>query len=60
LYEYRKAMRGKCGPEYEGVVGRWRKPHSEGFNDFFSSPVIMVIKSRRKDNMRGACGTHGR
>jgi hypothetical protein len=43
-----RALRRIFGPKRADVTEEWRKLHSEGLNDFYSSPKITrVIKSRR-------------
>jgi hypothetical protein len=36
------------GPKGDEATGEWRKQHSEGLRDLYSSPnIIRIIKSRR-------------
>jgi hypothetical protein len=43
-----RVVRRKFGPKRDDVTGEWRKLHSEGLHDFYSSPIIIrMIESRR-------------
>ena len=42
-----RALRRKCGPKTDEVMGEWRKLHIEELNDLYFSPdIFRVIKSR--------------
>jgi hypothetical protein len=46
-----RMLRRIFGPKRDEVTSEWRKLHNEELNDFYSSPIIvLMIKSRR---MRG-------
>jgi hypothetical protein len=45
-FEYR-VLRRIFGPKREEVAGNWRRLHNEELHNSYSSPDIMVIKSRR-------------
>jgi hypothetical protein len=41
-------LRRISGPKREGVVGSWRRLHTEELHDLYASPnIVWVIKSRR-------------
>jgi hypothetical protein len=43
-----RVLRRIFGPKRDGVTGGWRKLHSEGLHNLYSSPsIIRLIKSRR-------------
>ena len=43
-----RVLRRIFGPKRDEKTGKWRKLHSEGLTDLYSTPnVIWVIKSRR-------------
>jgi hypothetical protein len=45
LYETRLTRRILV-PKMDEVIGDWRKLHSEKLHNFYSSPSIVVMKSR--------------
>jgi hypothetical protein len=48
------------GPKRDEVTGEWRKLHNEELHDLYCSPNnIRVIKSRRINEIGGACSAHG-
>jgi hypothetical protein len=43
-----RVLRRIFGPKRGGVIGEWRKPLNEEYNDLYSSPnILWVMKSRR-------------
>jgi hypothetical protein len=42
-----KVLRRIFGPKRDEVTGGWRKLHNEELRDWYSSPSIIRIKSRR-------------
>ena len=48
-----RVQRRIFGPKRDEITGKWRKPHNEELNDLYSSPIIQVIKERRKRWLRG-------
>jgi hypothetical protein len=43
-----RMLRRIFGPKREEVVGDWRRLHSEGIHNLYTSPdIISVIKSRK-------------
>jgi hypothetical protein len=42
-----RILRRIFGPKRDEVTGEWRKLHNQELNDMYSSPSILVIKSRR-------------
>jgi hypothetical protein len=42
-----RLMRKTFEPKWDEMVGGWRKPHNEKLHNLYSSPDIMVTKSRR-------------
>jgi hypothetical protein len=53
-----RVLRRIFGPKRDEVTGEWRKLHSKGLHDLYSSPnIIRIIKMRRK--RWGACSTYG-
>jgi hypothetical protein len=42
-----KVLRKIFGPKEAGIIADWRKVHNEELHNFYSSPNIMAIKSRR-------------
>jgi uncharacterized membrane protein len=57
VFESRMLMR-IFGPKDE-VAGEWRKLRNEELNDFYYSPNIRVVKSRKMRRGEGVCGTYG-
>ena len=44
-----RVLRIIFGPKRDEVTGKWRKLHSEGLNDLYSTPnIVRVIKSRKR------------
>jgi hypothetical protein len=44
-----RVLRGIFGPEWNEVMGGWRKLHNEELHDLFSLPsIIRIIKSRMR------------
>jgi hypothetical protein len=46
------------GPKRDDVTGDWRKLHNEELHNLYSSPNIIIIKSK-EDEMGRACSTNG-
>jgi hypothetical protein len=42
-----KVMRRIFGPKRDEVIGEWRRPCTEEFNDLYSPNIMPVIKFRR-------------
>jgi hypothetical protein len=43
-----RVLRRIFGPKRDEATGEWRRVHSEGLNDLYSSPnIIQIIKSSR-------------
>ena len=47
------------GPKRDEVTEKWKKLHNEELNDLYCSPYIVRVIKSRKNEMGGACGTHG-
>ena len=47
------------GPKRDEVREKWKKLHNEELNDLYCSPYIVRVIKSRKNEMGGACGTHG-
>jgi hypothetical protein len=41
------------------VIGGWRKLHNEELRNFYCSPIIIIIRAVKEDEMGGACSTNG-
>jgi hypothetical protein len=41
-----RVLRGVFAAKRDEVTGEWRKLHNEELHDLYSSPTVMVIKSR--------------
>jgi hypothetical protein len=53
-----RVLRREFGPERDDVTREWRKLHSQGLHNLYSSPDI--IKQVKANEVGGACGTNGR
>jgi len=42
-----RVLRGTFVPKREEVEGDWRRLHNEELHNFYTSPIIRLIKSRR-------------
>jgi hypothetical protein len=42
-----RMLRRIFGPKRDEVTGEWRKLHNKELHDLYSSPNIIIIKSRR-------------
>jgi hypothetical protein len=42
-----RVLRRILGPKRDEVIGGWRKLHNEELHNFYCSPIITRIKSRR-------------
>jgi hypothetical protein len=45
------------GPKREEVAGGWRRIHNDELHNFYASPNIRVIKSKKKKIIGGAYST---
>jgi hypothetical protein len=55
-----RVLRRTFGPKRDEVTGEWRKLHSEELHNLYSSTNIIKQIQGKKDEVGGACGTHGR
>jgi hypothetical protein len=47
-------------PKREEVAGYWRRLHNEGLHNLYGSSNIITSDQIKKNEMSGACSTHGR
>jgi hypothetical protein len=54
-----RVFRRIFGPKRNEVLGEWRKPHNEEFNDLYSSPNNFSDDEIETNEMGGAYSTFG-
>ena len=54
-----RVLRRIFGPKRDKITGEWRKLHNEELNDLYSSPSIVWVIRLWKNEIGGACSTHG-
>jgi len=55
-----RVLRRTFGPTKDEVTGKWRRLNHEELYDMYSSPIIQLIKSRKRWGGHMACTGHRR